>query len=231
MEPELDSDDPRTWRSAAAAARFRERFRREQIGPSYRGWVHFWFTTGVSLAVIVFAALQVEAPTLAHWSTILATFSFANGAEYFGHRGPMHHRRKLAPLLYRRHTTEHHRFFTHAAMACESPRDFKIMLFPAVLLLFFLGLLAVPIGVLLFIVAHPNVGWLFVATAVGYYLTYEWLHFSYHLPPDSFVGRLRLVRVLRRHHTTHHDPALMHHHNFNITFPIFDAIMGTTYRG
>src|SRR5690606_35016996 len=40
MEPELDSDAPRTWRSAAAAARFRERFRREQIGPSYRGWVH-----------------------------------------------------------------------------------------------------------------------------------------------------------------------------------------------
>ena len=75
-----------------------------------------------------------------------------------------------------------------------------------------------------------NVARLFVATAVGYFLTYEWLHFAYHQPPDSAVGRLGLVRALRRHHTIHHDHAQMQKHNFNITFPICDTIFGTTRR-
>jgi hypothetical protein len=229
-EQDLDPSELRAWRSADAAQRYRETFRAERIGPGYRGWLHFAFTTVVALGVIGWSAAQVAGATWLHWLTVPAAFVFANFAEYFGHRGPMHHRARYREILFRRHTQEHHRFFTQAAMACESPRDFKIMLFPPSLLVFFLGLLAAPIGALLFVVAHPNVGYLFVATAVGYYLTYEWLHFAYHLPPDSLVGRIGVVRVLRRHHATHHDPALMQRYNFNITFPIADWLMGTTYR-
>ena len=72
---------------------------------------------------------------------------------------------------------------------------------------------------------------LFVATAVGYFLTYEWLHFAYHQPPDGFIGRRWLVRELRAHHTLHHDVARMQKWNFNITFPICDTLFGTTHRG
>jgi sterol desaturase/sphingolipid hydroxylase (fatty acid hydroxylase superfamily) len=39
-----------------------------------------------------------------------------------------------------------------------------------------------------------------------------------------------LIRVLKRHHQTHHNLALMNDYNFNITFPIWDGIMGTAYR-
>jgi len=39
------------------------------------------------------------------------------------------------------------------------------------------------------------------------------------------------MRTLRRLHTTHHDPRYMQRHNFNITFPICDAIFGTYRRG
>jgi sterol desaturase/sphingolipid hydroxylase (fatty acid hydroxylase superfamily) len=38
------------------------------------------------------------------------------------------------------------------------------------------------------------------------------------------------VGALRRHHQTHHDPALMAQWNFNITFPVADWFLGTTYR-
>lgn len=211
--------------------RYRARFRAEKIGPRYRGWLHFSFTSAASLAIIAFALSRTEAVTAAQWLAVPLSFVIANAAEYFGHRGPMHHLRRRAEVLFARHTREHHRFFTAAAMSCESPRDFKIMLFPPEMLLFFLGLIAAPIGALLFVIADPNVAWLFVATAMAYFLTYEWLHFCYHLPPESAIGSIGLVKVLRRHHAAHHDPALMARWNFNITFPIFDRVMGTTYRG
>ena len=48
-----------------------------------------------------------------------------------------------------------------------------------------------------------------------------------HLPPESFVGRRRLVRVLREHHARHHHPRLMQRWNFNVTVPLFDWLHGT----
>jgi sterol desaturase/sphingolipid hydroxylase (fatty acid hydroxylase superfamily) len=104
------------------------------------------------------------------------------------------------------------------------------VLFPPVLLLFFLGGIAVPVGAAAFLLLSPNCGWFFVTVAVGYFLSYEWLHFSYHLPEDHWLARTRVVSALRRHHTLHHDVAKMGKWNFNITFPITDAVMGTSFK-
>ncbi|HEX7667096.1 MAG TPA: sterol desaturase family protein [Polyangiaceae bacterium] len=193
--------------------------------------MHFAFTSIASLAVIGVALAELRSPSFVELLTVPLWFFVANAAEYFGHKGPMHRPRAGLGLVYRRHTLEHHRFFTNDVMSYDSPRDFKMVLFPPVMILFFLGAIAGPIGLGLFLVWGRNVGCLFVATAMGYFLTYEWLHFAYHLPASSFVGKTALVRTLRRHHQTHHDRALMGKHNFNITFPICDAIFGTTYRG
>jgi hypothetical protein len=211
-------------------ADFRDAYREAEIGPRYSGLGHAAFTLSMSLAVIIGAALQVRAPSLLELLTIPATFLFATFAEYHGHRRAMHRPRRGLRLVYRRHTLEHHRFFTHERMAFDTPRDFKIMLFPPVLLLFFLGGMALPIGAALFFLATPNVGWLYLATAMAYYLSYELLHFAYHCPDDAFVWRVPGMKALQRHHRAHHDPALMSRHNFNITFPIFDAVYGTTWR-
>jgi hypothetical protein len=208
-------------------ATFRQRYRAEHIGPSYHGWLHFATTTIGSLAAIAFAISRVHAPHVWELACLPAFFLIANFAEYFGHRGPMHHRRRHLGLIFERHTLQHHHFYRHDSMAAESPRDFKMVLFPPIMLVFFLGGLAAPIGLVLGLALTPNLGWLFAATGVSYFLTYEWLHWSYHQPADSFVGRLALVRVLRRHHTVHHDPAQMTRCNFNITFPIGDALLGT----
>jgi hypothetical protein len=211
-------------------ARFRASFRAAHIGPRYTGWGHFAFTTSAALATIAFAASRVRAPAAWEWAIVPLGFLVANAAEYFGHKGPMHRRRAGLGALYERHTRQHHQFFSNDAMAYESSRDFKVVLFPPVVILFFLGALATPIGLALGLLVSHNAGWLFAATGTAYFLTYEWLHFAYHQREDSRIGRLGLVRVLRRHHTRHHDPALMGRYNFNITFPICDVLFGTLYR-
>ncbi len=213
-----------------AVAEFRARHRERHIGPGYRGWVHVGTTSVGALLAIIVAAVMVDGPSLAELAAVPVSFLLANLGEYLGHRGPMHHRRRGLAILFERHARQHHRFYTHQAMAAESSRDFQMVLFPPVMLLFFLGALAAPLGGLLAMAVSPNVGWLFGATAMTYFLTYEWLHFAYHLPADSWVGRRLVVRVLRRHHTLHHDPQRMLHTNFNITFPIADWLFGTIDR-
>jgi sterol desaturase/sphingolipid hydroxylase (fatty acid hydroxylase superfamily) len=142
----------------------------------------------------------------------------------------MHHRRRGLGLIFTRHTLQHHRFFTDESMACDSSRDFKIMLFPPVMLVFFIGGLALPIGAAFFWLVSPNAGYLFATAAVAYFLLYEWLHFLYHLPSTSKAARLPFLGRLRRHHQLHHNPRRMSGWNFNITFPIGDLIFGTYWR-
>jgi hypothetical protein len=134
----------------------------------------------------------------------------------------MHHRTRGFGLVYERHTRQHHRFFTHVAMPVDSLRDLRAVLFPPILMTFFLATFALPVALLLARFTSGNVGWLFAATALAYFLNYEVLHLVYHLP---FVGRLR------RLHQDHHDPRLMAQYNFNITYPIGDRLFGTRYRG
>jgi hypothetical protein len=208
-------------------AAFRERCRAEVIGPRYSGAAHFLFTTFSSLALIVYFATRVRAPSALELLTVPIAFVIANAAEYFGHRGPMHHRRRGLGLIFRRHTLEHHRFFTREAMSYEGSPDVKMVLFPPSVFFFFFGGIGLPLGALAWLLFGANVAWLFLATAFSYYLTYEWLHFTYHLSEDTWLGGWRVIAGLRRHHQLHHDPALMMHWNFNITFPIFDRLLGT----
>ena len=99
-----------------------------------------------------------------------------------------------------------------------------MVLFPVWLVGFFFGCFALPFGLLLAALLGPNVGWLFGATAMAYFLLYEWLHLAWHHPR---LGALPLLSSLRLHHAAHHDPRAMSHANFNITFPICDALFGT----
>ena len=84
-----------------------------------------------------------------------------------------------------------------------------------------------PIAFAIGLLFGANAGWIFVVTSSLFMVMYELLHLSYHLPADSFIGRQPLVHWLRRHHARHHDPRLMQRWNFNVTFPIFDYVMGT----
>ena len=208
---------------AQSPAAFRAQAR-EGIGPLYSGVLHFAFTSALALSVIGWALSRVHQPG---WAllTVPVTFAYANLVEYFGHKGPMHRPARGLRLVYERHTLLHHAFFTDREMHIGSARDLKLVLFPPVLIVFFFGLFAAPAFFLLRATLSGNVAALFVATAMGYFLTYEWLHLAYHLEVPAIAA---LLGPLRRHHQAHHDPQAMSRHNFNITFPICDAIFGTT---
>ena len=205
-------------------------FRARRITPGYSGPLHLATTVTLSLVVAIASAAMLEDVAPLEWLTLPLTFLYANLSEYLGHRGPMHHKTRFLSSVFQRHTLEHHSFFTNEATSFESTKDYKAVLFPPILLIFFLLAFALPVGALLYAFLTPNVGFLFVLTAVLYFLNYELLHFAYHTAPDSWLGRLSLIRSLRQHHIAHHNKQLMTQYNFNITYPICDYLFGTLYR-
>ncbi|RJS13869.1 fatty acid hydroxylase family protein [Corallococcus sp. H22C18031201] len=209
---------------------FREAYRRQSVSPRYSGWGHLAFTSLSCLGGLSLALSWLERPRPLELLTVPGVILLANGVEFLGHRGPMHRRRRGLGAVFERHTGQHHRFFTHQSMQTESSRDFKLVLFPPVLLAFFLGAIALPLGALGFVLASANVGLLFVATALGYYLAYEWLHLSYHLPAGHPILRWPGLTWLRAHHQVHHDPSRMTRVHFNLTFPLADFLFGTMWR-
>ena len=213
-----------------SVARYREQFRLEENCRAYPGWAHLAFTSTVSLTVVILCAMSVEQVKPLEWLTIPVAFLYANLVEYFGHRGPMHHPVKGLRLIFYRHTKQHHRFFTDREMTFDSSHDFKAVLFPPIMILFFLGGFGVPMWIILYYTASENVAWLAVATAIAYFLNYEWLHFAYHCAPASRIGRIPGVQTLRNLHLDHHNPRLMTQYNFNITYPIGDWLFRTLYR-
>jgi len=68
-----------------------------------------------------------------------------------------------------------------------------------------------------------------ILTSMAFFLSYEWLHMAYHMPEDSRIGRMAIIRRLREQHRRHHEPRLMKRWNFNVTFPVFDVILGTAW--
>jgi hypothetical protein len=210
--------------------RYREQFRAEENCRKYPGWLHLAFTSVASLTVIILCAMGLEQVKPLQWLTIPLAFLYANGVEYLGHRGPMHHPVKWLGLIFFRHTKQHHRFFTDREMTFDSSNDFKAVLFPPVMILFFIGGFGVPMWIILYYTASENVAWLAVATAIAYFLNYEWLHFAYHCDPESRIGKIPGVQTLRNLHLHHHNPRLMSHYNFNITYPIADWLFRTMYR-
>lgn len=212
------------------SARFRERYRNEEIPRGYSPWAHLAFTFGGGTLALAACLWQLEAVRPLEWLTVPLAFVYANLAEYLGHRFPMHRPYRGLGLIYKRHAGQHHRFFTDRAMAYDGWRDLRAVLFPPVLVVFFFGGFALPVWLLLDWLISANVAWLFIATGLAYYLNYELLHFAYHLRPEHPLARLGLVRRLRWLHQHHHDPKVMTRVNFNISYPLCDWLFGTLAR-
>ncbi len=206
---------------------YREDYRREQIPARYSGWRHLAITTALCVGAIAAALSQIAQLSPVELTTVPLAWLAANFVEYGVHRGPMHHLRPGASRLYKRHTSIHHRFFSEQMMAVDGARDFHVTLFPAWIVLLFVGVIALPLAVVVGWLISPDVGLLFYAALVFYYLVYEWLHLASHMPETSVLGGLPGAALARRHHGTHHDPALMRRANFNFALPLADRLFGT----
>lgn len=192
----------------------------------YNPWVHLAVPSAFAIAIIVGALSLLERPVGWQWLTVPAVYLLTNMNEWYIHRDILHRRFVLAPVLYDRHTPEHHMIYVTDDMAIRDWREFHLVLIPAYGLFLIFVTLA-PINALLWWLGLRNVALLYTATAMAYAVSYEWLHLSYHLPRDHWIGRRKLIEILRRHHAVHHDPRLMQRWNFNVTLPFWDWVQGT----
>lgn len=223
MNPDVDFAD------SASLTERRTRLR-AKIPANYHPVIYFGAVNLLAMGAIGGALGMLSQVTPLEWLVAPLAFLVANLVEHRVHRGPMHHLSPPWNILFERHVRQHHVYFDQGHMAVATARDYFWVFFPwwAVGLVVATALLfALPLGFLW----SANAGRLFFAVAIAYYLAYEWLHFSHHLPPQSWWGRLPLLVALRRLHVAHHDPSKMSTKNFNITFPIADWLFGTLDRG
>jgi len=205
----------------------REKIRAEALGTGfYSPWLHLGVTSLVGGGLVIAAISQLHAVTLAQALFGLVLFLFANAVEWRIHKSLLHHRFKLAPVLYDQHTPMHHMIFYTHDMAVRCRREWKVVLIPSFgIVMAAVGLF--PVIAALWIYSSHNLAAVFTIVTMGYIVSYEWLHLSYHLDPRGPIGSLRLIGFLRRHHALHHDPRLMQRWNFNVSLPLWDLVRRT----
>ena len=198
------------------------------IEPSYSPAVHFLVPAALGLLALVGAVCSIRDLRAIELLAIPATILFGMEVEWLMHRYVLHRRLPGLSTLYVRHELQHHVVYTYDRFTMRSLREAKLVLMPAyaVVLVFALDL---PLTFLLSRLVGANVGFLFLATAMAFFLCYEWLHLAYHLPPDHPIGRLPMLSRMRDVHRRHHTPELMKRWNFNVIIPFNDWLRGTLW--
>jgi hypothetical protein len=206
---------------------FRARYRCD-IHPRYNPWLHGTFVLVFGLVAIGVFWSTVHQVTLLEWLSVPVALLFFNLVVYLVHRHLGHHKKSFARMFYARHAGDHHSFFAPGHMTYESARDWRVILFPAWLIVLHTLLVTLPLWWLLKPL-DANVAGLVGGCLVLGYLTYEVFHACEHLPPHNRITRLPWIRQMRRLHELHHRREMMQQRNFNIVFPLMDYLFGTLY--
>lgn len=203
-------------------------FFRNHLAGKLNGNLYVLINFLVLVSIIVTLAMSIPKYEPYFLLLLPGYFLFTNGLEYVLHRYPMHHKTPGFMVVYE-HVTIHHNFYANRDFYFEEPRDYYAAVLPFYI---FIGLTVVIAGVsgLIYLGFGLSNALFFALVAYCYYLTYEVLHFSYHMPADSLVKKLPFINGLSRAHILHHQTQLMAHYNFNITFPIFDWLLKTSYK-
>lgn len=207
---------------------FRSRYR-AAIHPRYNPWLHGAFVLLFGVLAIGAFWSSVHQVRPLEWLTVPLTLLFFNFGVYMVHRHLGHHKKRFARMFYARHAGDHHSFFTPGHMTYDGPRDWRVILFPAWLIVLHTLAITLPLW-WLFAQVNSNVAGLFGGCMVFGYLTYEVFHACEHLPPQNPLTRLPWIRQMRRLHELHHRREHMQERNFNIVFPLMDYLFGTLYR-
>lgn len=205
---------------------FRTRYR-SAIHPAYRAWLHGGFVLSYGLLVMGLFLGSLQQPSAWHWLSVPLTLLFMNWGEYQIHKHLGHIKRRAGRLFYKRHTGDHHSFFSERQMAYETSRDWRVIFFPA-----WLVIVQSLSALLLWLLLRPldgNLAALVAASWIAGYLLYEILHACEHLPEDHPVSGLPWIAQMRQLHALHHRREHMHDCNFNIVFPMTDWLYGTLY--
>ena len=132
-------------------------------------------------------------------------------------------------MIYKRHCTVHHQFFTHHDLGYEGHKEWRALLFPPFAPLGFV-FASLPPAFVFGLLISTNAGYIVVFTMSAYYLLYEGLHTLSHLDDENhpYLKYIPLINTVRRMHYIHHVLGFMQTRNFNLTFPICDALFGTS---
>jgi hypothetical protein len=206
---------------------FRSRYRAD-IHPLYNPWLHGAFVLLFGLLAIAAFWSTVHQVQPLEWLAVPLTLLFFNFGVYGVHRHLGHHKKSFARMFYARHAGDHHSFFAPGHMTCDSARDWRVILFPAWLIVLQTVVITLPLWWLL-MQFNANVGGLSAGCLVLGYLAYEVFHACEHLPPANPISHLPWIRQMRRLHELHHRRELMQERNFNIVFPLMDYLFGTLY--
>lgn len=207
--------------------RFREQYK-GRISPFYNGIVHTSVMFAAGITALWYCSTQLNNPTW-EWLLVLPVFLAGNFVEWFMHKYVMHRRIDVFALraIYERHTREHHQYFTDNDITIDTVREFRIVFFPWRVLIV-LGVFGTGLGWIAAQIFNPNAGYILFMTMVCHYLVYEVFHLCCHVHENWFVRHMPFINTIRRHHTAHHNQGIMMHKNMNLSFPIFDWIMGTS---
>lgn len=205
---------------------FRARYR-AGIKPGYNAWLHGGFVLLFGTLCIGFLLTRITNPSLWEWLTVPLALIFYNWGEYQIHKNLGHVKHRFSKLFYQRHTGDHHSFFAYGQMNFETPKDWRVIFFPAWLIVIFATINLTAFWALS--QWNTNVAALFCATLLMGYLAYEIMHACEHLPTQHPLSQLPWVRGMRRLHELHHARELMHNFNFNVVFPLWDWLYGTLY--
>jgi hypothetical protein len=193
------------------------------IPSRYSPALHLAIPSILGLSVMLAAALRIRELSFIELLAVPITYVSALALEWRAHKSILHGRIWPLDVLYVRHELHHHVIYTGDDMAMRNKREMRLILMPAYAIVLAFSLV-VPLAAVAWLLVSRNVAMLIVVTSMLFFLSYEWLHLSYHLPPDSRIGRLSFVARLRELHRRHHDPRLMKRWNFNVTIPLFDVI-------
>ena len=195
----------------------------------YRGEYHLAITLVVTLGTVLFCIARMMAPTFWEWILFLPMIFIGNWVEWAAHRYILHRPVRGLKMIYKRHCATHHQFFTDADLTYDGQKDWRALLFPPFAPVGFI-LVSIPPALVLGWLWSATAGYLIVAQMAGYYLMYEGLHTLSHLDDAKhpYLARIPLINTVRRMHREHHDLSKMQTTNFNLTFPLCDALFGTS---
>ena len=199
------------------------------LEPGYSAAWHLVRTASLATGIAGGAIWLARRAALADWLLLPAFFIVANAIEWAVHKNPMH--RPLTPrILYRNHSLVHHRAFHHDSMPIGPSQDLGLIMMPWYTMLG-LFVFSSPVALLAAWWRGPGAAGVCFLAATIYFVAYETMHASYHLPERTLerlgLAGTRVFEALRTHHRHHHRLDRMPHVNFNVTFPLMDRLFRT----
>lgn len=201
---------------------------RARIHPLYNGYLHATFVVVVGLSYVVYQFGRIDTFHWYYGFGVVLTLILWNFLEYLIHIKLGHNKTRLGAMFYKRHTGDHHSFYTEKRLVPETHKDLRVTLFPAWLVIVSIVIASVSGAVIGFLFGAAW-GAVYSGSLLTGYLAYEFFHFCDHLPENHFLVKLPWIGHMRRLHQLHHRRDLMNQYNFNLTFPLADWVLGTFY--